>query len=249
MKITKMKKSGNKYQITLSDNTTIKTYDDVIINNGLLYHKEIDSETLHKLNLDTSYYDMYYKTVNYISKKLRSEKEIKNYLDKINAGKKEKDSIIKKLKEIGLLNDKSFAKAFISDRMNLSNDGPYKIKKVLYEHDLTEETIEDAFNGIDYDFTEKLTKLISKKVQSSKYSGYVLKQKILNDFINLGYDREMISDIYDHLSFDKSALLKKEYDKVYKKLSTKYSDKELENRIKTKLYQKGFNKEEIDSIM
>ncbi len=249
MKIDKIKKTGHKYQIIFSDNTILKTYDDVILNNALLYHQDVDSELLNKLNNETSYYDIYYKAVNYISKRLRSEKEICTYIDKCNATPKEKNMVIKKLKEIGLINDVAFAKAYTADRINLSSDGPLKIKKYLLDFNISEDAADDIINSIDKDIVlNKLSKLISKKVQSSKYSGYVLKQKIVNDFINLGYDREMINDVFASINIDKTNLLKKEYDKIYKKLNGKYSDYELQSRIKNKLYQKGFTKEEIDSL-
>ena len=249
IKIDKIKKTGHKYQIIFSDNTILKTYDDVILNNALLYHQDVDSELLNKLNNETSYYDIYYKAVNYISKRLRSEKEICTYIDKCNATPKEKNMVIKKLKEIGLINDVAFAKAYTADRINLSSDGPLKIKKYLLDFNISEDAADDIINSIDKDIVlNKLSKLISKKVQSSKYSGYVLKQKIVNDFINLGYDREMINDVFASINIDKTNLLKKEYDKIYKKLNGKYSDYELQSRIKNKLYQKGFTKEEIDSL-
>lgn len=249
MKIDKIKKTGHKYQIIFSDNTILKTYDDVILNNALLYHQDVDSELLNKLNNETSYYDIYYKAVNYISKRLRSEKEICTYIDKCNATPKEKNMVIKKLKEIGLINDVAFAKAYTADRINLSSDGPLKIKKYLLDFNISEDAADDIINSIDKDIVlNKLSKLISKKVQSSKYSGYVLKQKIVNDFINLGYDREMINDVFASINIDKTNLLKKEYAKIYKKLNGKYSDYELQSRIKNKLYQKGFTKEEIDSL-
>ena len=38
-------------------------------------------------------------------------------------------------------------------------------------------------------------------------------------------------------------IAKKEYDKLYRKYSRKYSGKELEYKIKEKLYQKGLNYE------
>ena len=133
--------------------------------------------------------------------------------------------------------------------INLSNDGPYKIKKELLEHNISEEIIDEHIFKIDSNFLEeKLSKLIIKKIANTKYSGYVLKQKIVNDFGNLGYSKEMISEIFDNLEVNKTSLLKKEYDKLYKKLSLKYSGKELENKIKTKLYQKGFTMDEINNI-
>ena len=58
----------------------------------------------------------------------------------------------------------------------------------------------------------------------------------------------MIIEIFDNLDLNKNDLLKKEYDKLYKKLSLKYSGKELENKIRNKLYQKGFTINEINDI-
>jgi len=249
MKVEKIKKTGNKYKIVFDDNTVLKTYDDVIINNGLLFNKNIDAEDLNKLNIDTSYYDIYYKTVNYITRKLRSEKEIIEFIDKNNVNEKDKKEVIKKLKEIGLINDINFVKAYISDKINLSNDGPDKIRKSLLEHDISSDIINENIDKIDNNLIkEKLSKLISKKISNSKYSGYVLRQKITNDFVNLGYSRELINEVYDSININKNDLLKKEYDKLYKKLSVKYSGYELESKIKNKLYQKGFTMDEINSI-
>jgi len=249
MKIDKIKKIGNKYKITFDDDSVLKTYDDVIINNRLLYNKKVDADVLNKLNKDTSYYDIYYKTVNYITRKLRSKKEIVEFIDKNNVNERDKKEVIRKLKEIGLINDLQFTKAYISDHIYLSNDGPLKIKKNLLEHNILEETIDLELSNIDINIIiEKLTKLINKKISSTKYSGYVLKQKILNDFINLGYSKEMICAIFDSISVNKTSLLKKEYDKLYKKYSIKYSGKELDNKIKSKLYQKGFTIDEINNI-
>lgn len=250
MKIDKIKKQGNKYKIVLDDSTNITTYDDVIINNGLLYKKNIDVSELQKIKVDTNYYDIYYKVVNYITRKLRSEKEVLEYLDKLNANNKEISDIIKKLKEIGLINDLNFIKAYISDNINLSNKGPLKIKKELIEHSININDIENELDKIDKNLiNNKISKLISKKIKNNKYTGYILKQRVINDLINLGYLKEDIISIYDNINIDNSNLLKKEYDKLYKKLSLKYSDKELNFKIKNKLYQKGFTIDEINSII
>ena len=71
----------------------------------------------------------------------------------------------------------------------------------------------------------------------------MLKQKIVNHLINLGYFREDIILVLNEFDFDDSKFYKKEYDKLYNKLSKKYSGKELEYKLKQKLYQKGFKNE------
>ena len=83
MKIEKIQKlKNNKYKIKLDSGDIINTYDDVILNNSLLFNKEIDLELLNKINNETLYYDCYNKTLKFIDKKLRSEKEVKEYLKK-----------------------------------------------------------------------------------------------------------------------------------------------------------------------
>ena len=250
MKIEKIKKTGKKYKILLSDGSEIKTYDDVILKYGLLYHKTIDNELLNKINIDNNYYEIYYKVVNYITKRLRSEKEINIYIDKNNITKTDKEKLIKKLKEMNLINDLNFTKAYINDKINLSNIGIDKIKSELLNHNISSDIIDNELNKIDNNLIkEKLKKLIIKKTKNSKYTGYKLKYKVVNELINLGYDKNQILEIYDTISVENTENIKTEYDKLYKKLSYKYSGKELERKIKTKLYNKGFNIDEINNIV
>ena len=250
MKIEKIKKTGKKYKILLSDGSEIKTYDDVILKYGLLYHKTIDNELLNKINIDNNYYEIYYKVVNYITKRLRSEKEINIYIDKNNITKTDKEKLIKKLKEMNLINDINFTKAYINDKINLSNIGIDKIKSELLNHNISSDIIDNELNKIDNNLIkEKLKKLIIKKTKNSKYAGYKLKYKVVNELINLGYDKNQILEIYDTISVENTENIKTEYDKLYKKLSYKYSGKELERKIKTKLYNKGFNIDEINNIV
>ena len=246
MKIDKIKKSGKKYKIVLEDGTEIRTFDDVIINYNLLYHKEIDDVLLNKILKDNAYYEVYNKVLNLISKKIRSEKEINEFLDKYDA---DKNKIITKLKSINLINDKLFAKAYISDKINLSNEGIDKIKNDLLKHNIDLNIIEEELSKIDDDLIDKkIIKLINKKTKNSKYTGVKLKYKVVNELINLGYDKYKIIEIYDSLDIKNDNLIVKEYDKLYKQLSKKYSGKELEYKINTKLYNKGYTKEEIDNI-
>jgi len=62
MKIENIKKlNSGKYKIELDDKNKIITYDDVILKHNLLYHKEVDTDKLNELNIDTKYYDVYNK--------------------------------------------------------------------------------------------------------------------------------------------------------------------------------------------
>ena len=251
MKIEEIKKQKNgKYKITFESGEVLNTYDDVILNNGLLFHKDVDSLLFNKLNEETKYYDIYNKTIKYIEKKLRSKNEIEVFLDKNEIGVNDKKKIIDKLESINLINDKLFANAYFQDRINLSSDGPYKIINELKKNNISDDIILSIEEKIDNDaIYEKLSKLVLKKIRSNRNkSNYMLKQKIVVDMINLGYEKSMIIDIINENIDNNNHVIQNEYKKLFNKLSKKYDDEELNRMIKNKLIQKGFSLEEINKI-
>ena len=179
MKVEKIKKAGSKYKITLDNGEVITTYEEVIINNGLLFHKYINEKLLNKIYNDTNYYKIYNKVLNMINRRLRSEYEIKNFLIKEEVKEEYINEIIDNLKIIGLINDKLYAKAYTNDKINLSYDGPYKIKRYLQKNKINEEYINEALSNIDDDIINShIDKIIDKKIKiNKKYTSYILKQK------------------------------------------------------------------------
>ena len=74
--------------------------------------------------------------------------------------------------------------------------------------------------------------------------GVVLRKKICSYLINLGYDISLINKCLDNFSFSNDIeISKREYEKLYKRLSRKYTGKELEYKIAEKMYQKGLHYE------
>ena len=121
MKINKIKKlASGKYKIEFDNNQKLTTYDEVILKNNLLFNKNIDSSKLNNIINDNDYYHIYNKCINYISIKMRSEKEIKEYIIKQDENANYQ-KIIKELKDKGFINDNIFLKSFIADKINLSN--------------------------------------------------------------------------------------------------------------------------------
>lgn len=251
MKIDKITKTkSGKYKITFETGESVTTYDDVILNNGILFKKELSTDEINKINNESNYYDIYNKTIKFVSTKMRSLKEINNFLDKKEVDEQTKVNIVQKLKEIRLINDEAFAKAYFQDRINLSNDGPYKIKQELKNSDIRDDIIEEIYLNIDSEtIYSKLDKLIQKKIKSNhNKSNYILKQKIMTDMINLGYEKNMILEVLNIRLVDNQEIVNHEYIKIKKKLSRKYAEADLEKQIKIKLQQKGFSLEEIYKI-
>ena len=143
MHINKFKKVGkNKYKIFL-DTTELTLYEDIILKYDLLLNKDISIEDIDKLIDENNYYDAYNMALNYIEIKLRNRKEIVEYLKKKDFNNKCIDYALERLDKLNLLDDKRYTEAFINDKMLLSNDGPFKIRKQLIDVEINEEVIDN----------------------------------------------------------------------------------------------------------
>ena len=117
MKIEKiLKKNKDKFRILLDNGEVLDIYEDVIINNKLFEGSIIDINVYDKLIIENSLQEKYNECVKYINIRLRSEKEIRDYLVKKDTEEKDIDLIIDKLKNNTLINDELFCKSFINDK-------------------------------------------------------------------------------------------------------------------------------------
>ena len=251
MRINKFKKVGtNKYRIYF-DNNSLLLYEDVILKYNLLYKKDIDSDLLleiDKENLKASIYDV---SLKYISVRMRSIKEMREYLNRKKFDNKDIEDTINKLINNGLLDNKKFAISFVNDKIHLTNNGIDKIKNDLEKLGVEEEFISNALNSIDSNMLlDKLNKIIDKEIRlNTKLPIGKMKNKIINRCINLGYRLEDINNILDNYDLVSTSDIRNDYDKLYKKYSNKYDEYKLKNVLKSKLYQKGYGIEEINKII
>lgn len=247
LKIIKYKKIKNKYRVFFEDESFIDLYDDVILRHSLLLKKRADENELEIIKEENKKEDLYYICIKYISIKMRSKNEIISYLKRKEYSNDDIDMVIKKLEDNNMINDEEYVKAFIVDKFNLTSYGPNKIKRDLINEEFDILLVDKYIDNISKeDLYNKLDKLIDKKILSlKKYSGEILKYKIMTYFINLGYDKSIIEQVLSNKNLTNNDQGMKEYEKLYNKYSKKYEGYELENILKQKLYQKGFDYNEI----
>ena len=249
-KISKIKKNNNKYTIILSDNSSLSFYSDTLIKYNLLKPRDISDKELEEIINYNDYIEAYNKALTYISYKQRTKKEIKDKL--CNYSNDVSDKVIEKLDELGLLDEKRYIEAFINDQINLGNKGPFYMKKELEKLNINSYYIDEFLNNIkDNIWIEKVKKLVDKKINTNrKLPKERLLLKIKNDLILLGYSKNIIDKVLSNVIIEEdNEVIEMAFDKEYKRLSKKYKDKELENKIRYNLYKKGFNLERIEEIL
>ncbi len=250
MKINKFKKIGsNKYKIYF-DNESLIVYEDVILKYNLLYKKDIDNDLLIEINKENYKSSIYDVSIKYISVRMRSKKELEEYLKKKKYDQKDIEETIKRLQSQDLLNDEKFAKSYINDKLYLTNYGLTKIKNDLLKLGVEEYIIDVIVNNIDLQvINDKLSKIIDKELKTnSKLPTNKLNNKIINRCINLGYNYEDILNILNDKNIEGNSNIEYDYKKIYEKYKNKYDEYKLNAVIKSKLYQKGYTIDEINNI-
>jgi regulatory protein len=241
MQINKFKKIGkSKYKIYF-DNSELILFEDIILKYDLLIKKDLDVDLLEEVILENKYYEAYDLALGYIEVKMRNRKEIIKYLEKKEFSDNEIEYALNKLEELNLLNNKSYIVAFINDKVNLSLDGPLKIRKSLIELDFNESDIDDYLNTLDEEvWNDKIVKIINKKKSLMKNKSYFMfMNKMKNDLYNMGYSSDMIDGYLSNIEYESNSI-----DKDIEKLKRKYTDK---SKIINSLLRKGYSYEEVKS--
>lgn len=200
MKIVKYTRlASGKYKVLFDNKKELILYESVIIDTNLLYKKEITSEEYNNLVSLNNYQDIYNKVIKYIGIRLRSKKEITDYLKKMDLSTEVVDDILNKLITNKYIDDERFSQAYIKDKYNFSNNGPYKIINELVKLGIDKDMAYTSTFDIITNEEEKINKLINKYVKSDKkHDWYYLRNKIYNNLINLGYSKEIVINILNN---------------------------------------------------
>lgn len=245
LKYTKTKK--NQYTLELDNDTKITLFDDTILKYELLLTKEITN--LDLILKENKKIESYYFLLKRLNQKMLSVKQAEEYL--IKNGYNDL-SIIKRLEKEGYLSDERYLISYINDQVNLKLVGPNKIKQDLIKLGMNSENIDKYLITFSEDvwFT-KINKYLTKKIKANKkYSIPKLKQKLMIDLINKGFYKEQIDLSFEQIDFSSDEeILKKDFRKTKSLLEKKYSNKELDLKLKQKLLAKGYKLSQINQLI
>ena len=226
----------------LESGEELSLYEDVILNFDLLLKKSIDDKERDKILKMNQEYDVYYVALQSLKNRFRSVKDLKELLIKKQYPEEYVNMAIDKLLKQGYLDDCSFAKAYINQQMITTSKGPHKIERELLDKGVSSDIIyRELAVFTKEEQMAKIEKIATRLIKSNRSrGGMVLRKKIIYDLQNLGYDVSIINEGLANVEFsDTKDIQKREYEKLYRRLSKKYSGRELEFKIREKLYQKG----------
>lgn len=254
MKITKIEKKKRLYTLELDNTENLYITEDTIVHFMLSKGMVINAEKLENIKKFAQL--SYGKNLGlyYISFKQRTEKEVIKYLQQHDIDSKIIPQIIDNLKSEDWINDKNYVQSFIQQNLNTGDKGPYVIKQKLLQKGIKSKIIESELQAINFqDLASKISQKLYKKYQS-KLPLKALKDKLMQSLTTKGFDYQIAHTVIQNLEIEKDQeleedLIYKELDKQYQKLSKKYDQYELKQRIINALMRKGYQYEDIKSAL
>ena len=126
MKIQRYKYLGNSKYKVIINNVEYILYEDIILKYDLLTKNINEKDLINFLN-ENKKYEAYYTALKYIKTKLRTKKEVKEYLLKKNYNDSNIEYATRRLEQEKYIDERLYAKSYILDAINLKNIGPNMI--------------------------------------------------------------------------------------------------------------------------
>ncbi|WP_164219855.1 recombination regulator RecX [Virgibacillus sp. YIM 98842] len=259
-RITTQKKYKNRYNIFLDDGQGEKygfSVDEaVLVEYRLRKNLELDESQISTLIQKDTLHKSYTLAITFLSYRMRTKKEIYDYLVKKEVDEEHIPQIIDKLTEEKLLDDVQFANMFVSSRINTSTKGPLLIKKELMDKGVSETIANEAIQQFTYEEQyDKASKWAEKKLSQSKKDSFRQRvDKLRANLMQKGFTQDVVKDVFfqiEEVKDDEAEWENAIYqgEKLLRKHGRKLEGYELRHKIKEGLYRKGFPMEIIEKFL
>ena len=163
-KIAPAVKTAGRYNVFVDEKYAFSLDEAQLVKIGLRKGEEISKERLAELKIESDFGKNYIRAIDLISRRLRSEKEIRDWAFSKNWTRENIEKVIERLYERGFLNDEKFAESFVRSRAILNNYSTRKMKLELRKKGIESDIIEKVLeNSGDFDENAVLVKLVAKK--------------------------------------------------------------------------------------
>ncbi|MBE6184170.1 recombination regulator RecX [Heyndrickxia ginsengihumi] len=254
-KISVQKNNPERYNIFLDGQYRFSVDEEVLARFQLLKGKEISSFELDHIMLQDDIRKGVNIAIQFLSFRMRSEKEIKDYLRKKEMDEAIIKEVIHKLYEQQYLNDLHFAISYVKTQVNTTRKGAKIIQLELQQKGINEAYIEEAMGYYDIDKQVEHALLLAEKYakQHQKLSEKQLYQRIEQHLARKGYTFDVISRALKNLHVEKDEdeewfALIRQAEKAHKRYQA-FTGFLYEQKMKQSLYRKGFSLELIERYL
>jgi regulatory protein len=187
MKITKIAKMGkeDKFAVFVDDKLNMVINGEALLASGINIGQNLTQDELNSLNTSSQTNKLQTKALKYISIRIRSEGEMRQYLKRKAAKPEQITEIIKKLKNLDLINDQNYVRAYIHDRTLQTPSSKRKITYELRKKQIAEQVIEKSLQNEMISDLDSLKKMIVIKRRQPKFKDDL---KLMQYLVRIGFN-------------------------------------------------------------
>ena len=254
MKITKLEKKKKLYLMELDSQQKYYVTEDTIVRFMLSRDKIITQQEFDKIQAFAQFSYAKNLALYHLSFKSRTEKEVREYLNKHNIDLQIASQVISNLKEDNWINDRQYAYTIVNTNQHSGDKGPYSLLQKLSQKGVVKTTVEEVLN--EFDFSQVAQRIAEKlfKKYDGKLPARALQEKIIQNLANKGFSYADAKWAFEQLDSQvdedtTQELIFKELDKQYTKYARKYEGYELKQRLTQVLARKGYDFSDIASAL
>ena len=187
-KIAPAAKTPGRYNVFINDDFSFSLDELQLVNRRIKKGDRLTAEQYLALKNDSDFGKNYVRALDLISRRPRSEKEIRDYGFRKKWSRDATDKVVIRLREHGYLDDEKFAKIFVVNRVNLHNFSRRKMELELTKRGISREIRDKVLaENTDFDEQKSLEKLVAKK-----WNHYKNDQKLIAYLARQGFSYDKI---------------------------------------------------------
>lgn len=254
MKITKIEKKKRLYLVELDETEKLYVTEDTIVRFMMTKGMTISEEELRAIKDFAQFSYGKNLALYHLSFKKRTEKEVRDYLNQHEIDEKIIPKVLKSLKEDKWIDDENYVRQIVASNLHTGDKGAYHLKQKLIQKGISSSLIDPILADSDFSpLAEKIAEKLLRKYQN-KLPQKALLDKILQFLLNKGFSFSEAKAALESLEVEKDEeqeeeLIYKELEKQHRRLSKKYQDYELKQRLTQTLARKGYDYDKIRSVL
>jgi regulatory protein len=188
--ITRQQRNAGRYSVYVDGTYSLSLSDLELSNSGLRIGQSVTAQQLAGLQ-DRAVSDKAYTlALGYLAYRPRSRREVGDYLGRKAVEPEVADAVVERLLQQNLVNDHSFAEAWVCYRQSLRPRSRRQLHQELVQKGIAREVIEDVLAGLgDDEQLVLLAELIEKKRRSAQYQN---PEKLMAYLARQGFGYDLI---------------------------------------------------------
>jgi regulatory protein len=183
--ITNQASNKDRYSLFIDSKYSFSLSTESLLESKLAVGDEITALALEKLKAASNEDKLYGRALSLVSSRSKSNWEVAMYLKRKGADEDQIKNILSKLSNLKLINDESYAQAFVNTKTNLKPISKRKLIAELKKKKISETFITSAIENIEINDVQSLKQLIERKRTQTKYKD---QQKLMQYLSRQGFN-------------------------------------------------------------